>query len=318
MIVKAVKLYENGFMTQPFAFGGEEGQAVFDPSVRFRSSLQNFVIETDDEVILVDTGMPDGVPDAVPDDNTSIFMGNRIEDYLDALRTAGYTPDRVSKILITHKHDDHTGMISAFPDAKVYISPEDADALDLDGDNIVRLTYNDGPYHGFPRSQKVAEGIRIIEAKGHTKGNSIIIAEDSDLFYMFHGDITYTDEALYADKLSVVYEDLPAARETLDRVRAFIRANPTVYLSTHTPLGYENLDDLKVIDLDNPPESVPVGEIVYRSATGKYICGVCGFVYDPEKGDPTQGIPPGTPFEELPDDWHCPRCKREKTNFNRA
>lgn len=318
MIVKAVKLYENGFMTQPFAFGGEEGQAVFDPSVRFRSSLQNFVIETDDEVILVDTGMPDGVPDAVPDDNTSLFMGNRIEDYLDALRTAGYTPDRVSKILITHKHDDHTGMISAFPDAKVYISPEDADALDLDGDNIVRLTYNDGPYHGFPRSQKVAEGIRIIEAKGHTKGNSIIIAEDSDLFYMFHGDITYTDEALYADKLSVVYEDLPAARETLDCVRAFIRANPTVYLSTHTPLGYENLDDLKVIDLDNPPESVPVGEIVYRSATGKYICGVCGFVYDPEKGDPTQGIPPGTPFEELPDDWHCPRCKREKTNFNRA
>ncbi len=318
MIIKAVKLYENGFMTQPFAFGGEDGPADFDPSVRFRSSLQNFVIETDDEVILVDTGMPDGVPDAVPDDKTPLFMGNRIEDYLDALKSAGYTPDRVSKILITHKHDDHTGMISAFPNAKVYISPEDADALDLKGENIIRLSYGDGPYHGFPRSQKVAEGIRIIEAKGHTKGNSIIIAEDRDLFFMFHGDITYTDEALYADKLSVVYEDLSAARETLDRVRAFIRANPTVYLSTHTPLGYENLEDLRVIDLDNPPETVPVGEIVYRSATGKYICGVCGFVYDPEKGDPTQGVPPGTPFEELPDDWHCPRCKREKTNFNRA
>ncbi|MBR4203272.1 MAG: rubredoxin [Candidatus Methanomethylophilaceae archaeon] len=318
MIVKAVKLYENGFMTQPFAFGGEDGPADFDPSVRFRSSLQNFVIETDDEVILVDTGMPDGVPDAVPDDKTPLFMGNRIEDYFDALKSAGYTPDRVSKILITHKHDDHTGMISAFPNAKVYISPEDADALDLKGENIIRLSYGDGPYHGFPRSQKVAEGIRIIEAKGHTKGNSIIIAEDRDLFFMFHGDITYTDEALYADKLSVVYEDLSAARETLDRVRAFIRANPTVYLSTHTPLGYENLEDLRVIDLDNPPETVPVGEIVYRSATGKYICGVCGFVYDPEKGDPTQGVPPGTPFEELPDDWHCPRCKREKTNFNRA
>ena len=318
MKISAVKLYENGFMTQPFAFGGEEGMEAFDPSVRYRSSLQNFVIDTGEEVILVDTGMPDGVPDAAPDEKTPLFMGTRIEDYLDALRTAGYTPDRVSKILITHKHDDHTGMISAFPNAKVYISPEDADALDLNGENIVRLTYGDGPYHNFPRSQKVAEGIRIIEAKGHTKGNSIIIAEDRDLFYMFHGDITYTDEALYADKLSVVYEDLSAAMETLDRVRELVRENPTVYLSTYTPLGYENLDDLKVIDLENPPETVPVGEIVYRSATGKYICGVCGFVYDPEKGDPTQGIPPGTPFEELPDDWHCPRCKREKTNFNRA
>ena len=318
MIVKAVKLYENGFMNQPFAFGGEDGPEKFDPSVKYRSSLQNFVIDTGSEVILVDTGMPDGLPDGVPDDKVPLFMGTRIEDYLDALRTAGYSPDKVSKILITHKHDDHTGMLSAFPKAKVYISPEDADAIGLKGDNIVRLTYSDGPYHDFPASQIVADGIRIIEARGHNKGNSIIIAEDRDIFYMFHGDVTYTDEALYANKLSVVFEDIAAARETLDNVRAFIRKHPTVYLSTHTPLGYENLEKLKVVDLENPPVSKPVGEIVYRTATGKYICGICGYVYDPEMGDPTQGIAPGTPFSELPDDWHCPRCKREKSNFNPA
>ena len=318
MKIAAVKLYENGFMRQPFAFGGEEGPEKYDPSVTYRSSLQNFVIDTGSEVILVDTGMPDGIPDAAPDETTPIFMGTRIEDYLDALKTAGYSPGDVTKILITHKHDDHTGMVSAFPNAKVYISPEDADAIELKGDNIVRLTYRDGPYHGFPASQIVADGIRIIEAKGHTKGNSIIIAEDKDLFFMFHGDVTYTDEALYENKLSVVYEDVKAARDTLDRVRDFIRENPTVYLSRHTPLGYENLENLKVVDLENPPASVPVGEIVYRTATSRYICGICGFVYDPEKGDPTQGIPPGTPFSELPDDWHCPRCKREKSNFNPA
>ncbi len=318
MIIKAVKLYENGFMKQPFAFGGEEGPDKFDPSVMYRSSLQNYVIDTGSEVILVDTGLPDGFPDQVPDEMTPLFMGTRIEDYLDALKTAGYDPKDVSKILITHKHDDHTGMIAAFPNAKVYISPEDADALDLKGENIVRLTYGDGEYKGFPKTQIVSDGIRIIEAKGHTKGNSIVIAEDRDYYFMFHGDVTYTDEALYANKLSVVFEDIVAARETLDRVRAFIRGNPTVYLSTHTPLGYENLENLRVIDLENPPESVPVGEIVYRTPTGKYICGVCGYLYDPEKGDPTQGIPPGTPFSELPDDWHCPRCKREKSNFNPA
>ena len=318
MIIKAVKLYENGFMRQPFAFGGEEGPEKFDPSVMYRSSLQNFVIDTGSEVILVDTGLPDGYPDQVPDEKTTLFMGNRIEDYLDALKTAGYSPADVTKILITHKHDDHSGMIPSFPNAKVYTSPEDADALGLEGDNIIRLTYGDGEYKGFPRSQIVADGIRIIEAKGHTKGNSIVIAEDKDYYFMFHGDITYTDEALYEDKLSVVYEDIEASRETMDRVRAFVRENPTVYLSTHTPLGYENLENLRVIDLENPPESVPVGEIVYRTPTGKYICGVCGYLYDPEKGDPTQGIPPGTPFSELPDDWHCPRCKREKSNFNPA
>ena len=73
---------------------------------------------------------------------------------------------------------------------------------------------------------------------------------------MIHGDITYTDEALYANKLSVVFEDISKARETLDNVREFIRNNPTVYLSTHTPLGPENLKNKFVIDLENPPESI--------------------------------------------------------------
>ena len=87
-------------------------------------------------------------------------------------------------------------------------------------------------------------------------GNSIVIVEDDDLFYMIHGDITYTDEALYANKLSIVFEDVDLARESLDNVREFIKNNKTIYLSTHTPLGYENLENKKVIDLENPPESI--------------------------------------------------------------
>ena len=130
--------------------------------------------------------------------------------------------------------------------------------------------------------------------------------------------MTYTDEALYADKLSVVFEDPAAARETLNRVREFIRNHPTVYLSTHTPLGYENLESRRVVDLAAPPESIPVGEIVYKTATGKYICGICGYVYDPALGDPEHGIPAGTAFEDLPEDWHCPRCRQGKENFNKA
>ena len=46
----------------------------------------------------------------------------------------------------------------------------------------------------------------------------------------------------------------------------------------------------------------------------KFKC-PCKYTYDPEKGDPKQNIPPGTPFEELPDTWRCPRCKRKKEKF---
>ena len=49
----------------------------------------------------------------------------------------------------------------------------------------------------------------------------------------------------------------------------------------------------------------------------KYVCTVCGYVYDPEVGDPDSGIKPGTPFEELPDDWVCPVCGAGKEDFER-
>jgi len=318
MQIKAVKLYENGFMTQPFAFGGEEGMDKFDPAVRYRSSLQNYVIDTGDEVILVDTGMPRETPDAIPDDNTLIYMGSTVRDYVSALAEAGYRPEQVSKILVTHKHDDHTGELRAFPNAQIIIGPEDADALGLTGENVVRAAYGDGAYYNFPACDEIAPGVRFIRARGHTLGNSIVIAEADGLFYLIHGDVTYTDEALYANKLSVVFEDPTAARETLDRVRAFVAAHPTVYLSTHTPLGYENLEARRVVDLMRPPASIPPAEVVYKTATGKYVCSICGYVYDPAVGDPSQGIPAGTPFEDLPADWHCPRCRQDKDKFNRA
>ena len=48
----------------------------------------------------------------------------------------------------------------------------------------------------------------------------------------------------------------------------------------------------------------------------KFECAVCGFVYDPEKGLPDQGIPPGTPFDDLPPDFCCPLCGAAKSNFS--
>lgn len=49
----------------------------------------------------------------------------------------------------------------------------------------------------------------------------------------------------------------------------------------------------------------------------KYVCKVCGYVYDPEKGDPDSGISPGTSFEDLPDDWVCPLCGASKDDFEK-
>jgi rubredoxin len=50
----------------------------------------------------------------------------------------------------------------------------------------------------------------------------------------------------------------------------------------------------------------------------KWKCNVCGYIYDPEKGDPDGNIPPNTPFKKLPDSWVCPVCGAPKDMFEKA
>lgn len=47
----------------------------------------------------------------------------------------------------------------------------------------------------------------------------------------------------------------------------------------------------------------------------KYVCIVCGYVYDPETGDPDNGVAPGTSFEDIDEDWLCPLCGVPKSEF---
>ncbi|HPE68022.1 MAG TPA: rubredoxin [Thermotogota bacterium] len=49
----------------------------------------------------------------------------------------------------------------------------------------------------------------------------------------------------------------------------------------------------------------------------KYVCTICGYVYDPEVGDPDNNVEPGTPFEKVPEEWVCPDCGAGKDAFEK-
>ncbi|MGD8228231.1 MAG: rubredoxin [Desulfobacteraceae bacterium] len=49
----------------------------------------------------------------------------------------------------------------------------------------------------------------------------------------------------------------------------------------------------------------------------KYVCTICGYIYDPANGDPDSGVEPGTSFADLPDDWTCPICGATKDQFEK-
>ena len=62
--------------------------------------------------------------------------------------------------------------------------------------------------------------------------------------------------------------------------------------------------------------SLPHVRMTFPIAMKKYVCDVCGYVYDPAVGDPDSGIAPGTAFEDLPADWVCPLCGVGKDQFS--
>lgn len=69
----------------------------------------------------------------------------------------------------------------------------------------------------------------------------------------------------------------------------------------------------------NAPHVAAESVAMNKAAAGgdKYKCNVCGYLYDPMLGDPDGGIAPGTPFENIPDDWRCPICGVSKADFER-
>jgi len=94
-------------------------------------------------------------------------------------------------------------------------------------------------------------------------------------------------------------------------------------LSDEKPLTYEYYHKIKggyspktaptyFKEMDKPKK-----EKKEEKRMDKYVCDVCGYVYDPEKGDPDNGIEPGTSFEDIPDDWECPVCGAPKSEFSK-
>jgi len=249
MKIVALEFYKNGEMREAFALGGSMDKDKIDQTKIYPASLQNYLIDTGKELILVDTGLPVETKDFERKPDQMLYMGEKVADFVTALKNVGHKPEDIDKVIITHKHPDHSGEIRLFNNAKIYISEIEATAMKLEGDNIVKVTFEDGQYKNFDANKKIAEGITMLPAYGHTNGNSIVVVENEGLHFMIHGDITYTDEALRRNELSVVFEDKELAKVSLEKVRDFIKANDTVYISTHTPEGITSLANKTVMKL---------------------------------------------------------------------
>jgi rubredoxin len=80
----------------------------------------------------------------------------------------------------------------------------------------------------------------------------------------------------------------------------------------------EKLQNDKVTDsVIKPEQKDEIRAEKTEADLSAYICNICGFQYDPAEGDPAMGIPPGTSFEDLPEDYRCPICNASKDYFSK-
>jgi len=104
------------------------------------------------------------------------------------------------------------------------------------------------------------------------------------------------------------------------QTRGVIEKDRIVYWQVTLKLGFnvenESLQAKEQTGSQEGENKVSTKEGI-KPQSSKYRCKVCGYIYDPQKGDPSQEIKPGTAFEELPDSWKCPECGVNKDQFEK-
>lgn len=116
---------------------------------------------------------------------------------------------------------------------------------------------------------------------------------DLGTHYLIIGEVLDADEIADEDPLTYQY----------------YREKYKMYSPKNSPTYIEK----SKLEEEIPPVSEPEHEHVFDGES--YVCVICGFTYNPEEGDPSMGIPPGTRFEDLPDDYKCPICNASKDYF---
>ena len=240
-----------------------------------------YAIEHRDGVILVDTGASAGVkrlPRWHPYFRFCVrFDIEPEEEAGPQLKALGIGSADVTRVVLTHLHIDHDGGLGHFPMSEILVSPAELQrasgaAGQLRGYLPQRwpkafepkpLILDDGPYGPFPRSKRLtADGaILAVATPGHTRDHLSVIVQDGDKTVFIAGDASYNEETMLSGTIDGVSDNEDEASATLDAIRAFVEARPTVYLPAHDPDAARRLAERRITE--------PVGT-VSASASGRW------------------------------------------------
>lgn len=186
------------------------------------------------------------------------------------LEQLGVAPSLVRWVVMTHLHTDHAGGLHHFPKSEILVSRGEFEKASgrmgrvrgfLNNRfpswfNPHRIEFRPEPVGPFPESLTLTEtgDVRLVPVPGHTAGQLAVIVEEDGRSVFIAGDSSYTEELMLRGAVDGVAPDEGAARLTLERIRAYAAATPTVYLPSHDPASAARLSERRVVQL--APEEV--------------------------------------------------------------
>jgi glyoxylase-like metal-dependent hydrolase (beta-lactamase superfamily II) len=217
------------------------------------ASVNAFLIVRPDRLLMVDAG-------------TAELYGPTLDKLSDSIRAAGYAPEKITDILITHIHTDHTGGLMrgdqrVFPNATVHISKTELDfwmdPLNKERAPAHQKQYFDqawakvtpyiesGQVKTFVDGVDPVPGIRSIPSPGHTPGHTFYSFEDGGERIVFWGDILHVPEVQFADPAVTIDFDVDARMAERQRKKAFAEAARKGYIVAPAHMAFPAIGRLR-------------------------------------------------------------------------
>jgi glyoxylase-like metal-dependent hydrolase (beta-lactamase superfamily II) len=217
------------------------------------TSFNTFLINTGSKLVLVDTG-------------AGGLFGPTLGKLMANLKAAGYQPEQVDEIYITHMHPDHVGGLGelnkpAFPNAVVRADKRDADfwlsktnlekapeankSFFLGAQNALAAYASAGKFQTFEGSTELAPGVRASSSYGHTPGHTTYIVESKGQKMVLMGDLVHSAEVQFDDPSVTIDFDTDAKAALAQRKAAFAEAAKGGYLFGAAHLPFPGIGHLR-------------------------------------------------------------------------
>ena len=217
------------------------------------TSVNCFLVNTGTKLVLIDAG-------------AGSLFGPTLGRLLTNLKAAGYSPDQIDEIYITHMHPDHVGNLSAngkmaFPNATVRASKAEADqwlsqanldkAPDAMKDSFKGAMSSLNPYttagkfKPFEGETELVPGVRAVPAIGHTNGHTIYVVQSKDQKMVMWGDLIHVAAVQFADPSVTIQFDTDSKKAAAERKKAFADAAKQGYFAAIAHVSFPGIGQLR-------------------------------------------------------------------------